>query len=251
MSTQIAGSVRMAGERGRGLTVQIELGDETLSLIAPDGSEIGTWPLSEVGISSQPDGFHLRIEGEEVVLTTEDDARFALALGITTSTNRLARQMARLRDQAAAETDLVVDLTQGGEPLEEVVRPRRESRLANGLPYLGPLVMAAAVVAFGASVAGAFGAAALTLPGGVPAWPAMMAAALILAAGGLAAFHSPRQGRVTIGAGIGLGLIVVLLTAGRISGGVLVGRALLAFTVAIVTVGVLLAIDTAGRNDTG
>lgn len=254
MSTQIAGSVRMAGDQGRPVTVQIQLDEETLSLIAPDGREIGTWPLAEVGIASKPDGFHLRIEGEEVVLTTEDDARFALALGINTPTSRLARQMARLRDQAAAQPDLVVDLTAGPDPVpalaeEVVVRPRRESRLANGLPYLGPLVTVAAVVAFGSAIAGAFGASSLTLPADLPAWPAMMATALILGAGGFAAFQSPRHGRITIGAGIGMGLIVVLLTAGRIGPGVLVGRALLAFTLAIVTVGVLLAVDTAGRGN--
>lgn len=251
MNTQMTGSVRMAGESGRGVVVQIHLGDETLTLTSEAGGDLGTWPLDQVGIASKPDGFHLRIEGEEIVLTTDDDARFALALGLATPTNRLARQMARLRDQMVSPP-LVVDLTESAPPLptfEEPLPPsRRESRLAHGLPYLGPLVVAAAVIAFIASIVAATGGSAISFPGDLAAWPAMMACSLILAAGGVAAFQSPNQGRVSIGVGIALGLIVILMTAGRLQEVGLVGEALLGFTLAVVGAGVLLAIDTAGRN---
>lgn len=253
MSTQMTGTVKMAGEAaGIGVTVRIQLDDETISLVAANGVEIGTWPLSEVGISSRPDGFHLRIEGEEVVLTTDDDARFALELGITTPTTRLARMMAKLRDEATS--DVTLDLTDEGQMAppysteEEPVRPRRESRLANGLPYLGPLILAGAVIAFFASVVAIAGGDAITFPGDIPAWPAMMATTLILAAGGFSAFQSHGSGRVSIGIGVALGLVVILFSAGRMVDVGLIGEALLAFTVAVVGSGVLLAIDTAGRT---
>jgi hypothetical protein len=256
MNAQISGSVRMAGDTGRGVGVNIHLEDETLTLVAAGGNEIGTWPLEQVGIASKPDGFHLRIEGEEVVLTTDDDARFALALGISAPTSRLARRMAKLRDETAAASSVMVDLTDSAPvpsppPLEaEPPMPsRRESRLANGLPYLGPLVVATAVVALIASLVAATGGRAISFPGDIPAWPAMIASSLILAAGGFSAFQSPGKGRASIGIGIAVGLLVILLTAGRLSDEGMVGQALLGFTLAVVGAGVLLAIDTAGRDE--
>lgn len=260
MSAQLTGSVKMAGEDGRGVSVDIHLGDETLTLRAAGGAEIGTWPLEQVGIVSKPDGFHLRIEGEEVVLTTEDDARFALALGISTPTSRLARMMAKMRDQSAAadtapdDPSLMVDLTDPGPASVPPPAPeppslsRRENRLAHGLPYLGPLVVAAAVIGLVTSILAATGGSALSFPGDIPAWPAMLVASLVLVAGGLGAFQSPNKGRATIGIGIALGLVVILLTAGRLTADGLVGQALLGFTLAVVGAGVFLAIDTAGRN---
>lgn len=254
MNTQISGAVRMASDTAQSVMVQIHLAEETITLAAANGVEIGTWPLEEVGIASKPDGFHLRIEGEEIILTTDDDARFAVALGITTPTSRLARMMAKLRDETA-DASVVVDLTDpatGPVPQSEVepLPPtRRQSRMADGLPYLGPLVIAAAVIAFLASVVAATGGSAISFAADIPAWPAMMAASLVLAAGGFTAFQDPNNGRASIGAGIAIGLIVILFTAGRLVDTGLVGEALLAFTLAVVASGVLLAVDTAGRND--
>lgn len=244
----MTGSVRMAGDLGRSVTVRIHLDEETLSLLADDGADLGTWPLDRVVISSKHDGFHLRIEGEEVILNTSDDARFALAIGINTPTSRLARQMARLRDETTA-----IDLTEDAVvvpqlPSEMWPSPRRHSRLANGLPYLGPLVIASAVIAFFASVVAAGAGSAISFPGNIPAWPAMMAAALVMAAGGFSAYQNTDQGRLSIGGGLVLGLIAILMTAGRLVETGAVEEAMLAFTLAVVASGVLLAIDTGGRN---
>lgn len=250
MTTQLSGSVKMAGDNGVGVEVQIHLEEETLALISLNGSEIGTWPLDQVGISSRPDGFHLRLEGEEVVLRTEDDARFALALGVTTPTNRLARQMARLRDEASAQ-QITVDLTDGYIPPPippEQITSRRSSRLAEGLPSLGPLVVVAATVAVVASIVAIASGSTISFPGNIPAWPAMTAASLIMAAGGFAAFQNPTNGRAVIAIGIGIGLVTILFSAGRLSSEGLASEALLAFTLATVVSGVLLAVDTAGRS---
>jgi hypothetical protein len=46
------------------------------------------------------DGFHVRAEGEEIVLNIEDDARFALDLGLRNAHPNLRRRMsALLRDE--------------------------------------------------------------------------------------------------------------------------------------------------------
>ncbi len=255
MSTQLSGSVRMAGEDGRGVEVLIELEEEQLTLAASGGGVIGRWPLSDVGVSSRPDGFHLRLEGEEIVLTTDDDARFAFAIGMSAPTNRLARQMARLRD-LEAQPEMVVDLTTADLPLpptdpEPEPPTRRSSRLAAGLPYLGPMVVVVATFGFIAAIVAVGSATAITFPGGIPAWPAMAASSLIMAAGGFAAYQNPNQGRLSIAGAIALGLVTILLTAGRLIEEGLAGEALLVFTASIVVAGVLLAADTAGRNTLG
>jgi hypothetical protein len=48
-----------------------------------------------------PDGFHIRVEGEVLVIGVTDDARFALDLGLRTAHPQLRRRMsALLRDDA-------------------------------------------------------------------------------------------------------------------------------------------------------
>jgi hypothetical protein len=252
MSTQLSGSVKMAGETGRGVDVLIELEEEQLTLAASGGGVIGRWPLSEVGVSSRPDGFHLRLEGEEIVLNTDDDARFAIAIGMSTPTNRLARQMAMLRD-LEARPEKVVDLTTADLPLpptEPELEPpsRRSHRLSAGLPYLGPMIVMVATFGFIATIVALASGTSITFPGDVPAWPAMGAASLIMAAGGFAAYQNPNQGRLSIAGGIALGLVTILLTAGRLVDEGLAAQALLVFTTATVVAGVLLAADTAGRH---
>ena len=96
------GSLRLPeDEPGRGVHVEIDLDNEQLTIRTEGGMEIGTWPLSEVGVHAEDDGFHLRMEGEYVVLQTEDDGRFALALGLAAGSPRLRRLMgAALRSDA-------------------------------------------------------------------------------------------------------------------------------------------------------
>ncbi len=97
-STDLTGTVRMAGEADTGIRVEIHLDDETMRLVSPYG-ELGRWPLSGMGISARIDGFHIKVEGEELVLSTNDDARFAVAVGLRSANSpRLVRQLAHARD---------------------------------------------------------------------------------------------------------------------------------------------------------
>ncbi len=73
--------------------VEIDLDEERIAIRSDAGVEIGSWPLADVGVHAEDDGFRLRIEGEHVVLTTEDDGRFALALGMAAGSPRLRRLM--------------------------------------------------------------------------------------------------------------------------------------------------------------
>ena len=90
------GSLKMQGEAGTGINVEIDLENERL-LIKTRSTVLGEWALSDVGIQSANDGFHLRIEGEQVILTTTDDAGFAMEIGLQSASPRLRRMLGARR----------------------------------------------------------------------------------------------------------------------------------------------------------
>ena len=75
------------------LRVSIDLDEERLTIRA-GSSLIGTWALSEVGVRGEDDGFHLRLEGEEVVISTNDDPSFARLIGLHSASPIMRRRIA-------------------------------------------------------------------------------------------------------------------------------------------------------------
>ena len=201
----------MAGETQTGIRVEIHLDQETLSLVSPHGA-LGTWTLEALGVSARPDGFHLKIEGEELILSTSDDARFALALGIRSSTSpKLNRQLAHARD--------------GGVDVEDRLTPT-----APEMRYFAPVadadevpgsdsVAIAVLVASGALALAAVQAFTTSTPlrlgGFLPIWTLWLMAAIGLGAGGIAMLNRMPHSRTMVAGGaiIGaLGLIGALLS---------------------------------------
>ncbi|MDP3983827.1 MAG: hypothetical protein Q8Q52_02320 [Acidimicrobiia bacterium] len=90
---QFNGSLRMPGEMGPGLRVLIDLTDDSHLHISAAADVIGDWLLEEVGIRATDDGFHLLAEGEEVVIRTDNDPEFAVAIGLRNAPTLLRRQM--------------------------------------------------------------------------------------------------------------------------------------------------------------
>lgn len=89
----------MADEPGPGVRVVIDLNDEQV-LIKSAGGVLGRWPLDDIGIRGDDDGFHLRIEGEQAVFMSDDDVGFAVAIGLNSASPRLRRRMgAALHEQ--------------------------------------------------------------------------------------------------------------------------------------------------------
>lgn len=86
------GRLRLLGEHGPGVGIHIDLNQERLH-VTSGTVEIGNWDLKEVLILAKEDGFHLRAEGEEVVLTTDDDPGFAVAVGVRNAPPLLRRQI--------------------------------------------------------------------------------------------------------------------------------------------------------------
>lgn len=94
------GSLHIPGEGGPGLGIQVDLTGDRLRITSA-GNEIGDWSKEEVRLHADTDGFHLRAEGEEVILDLTKDAHFALDYGLRSAPPLLRRRMASLmRDDA-------------------------------------------------------------------------------------------------------------------------------------------------------
>jgi len=87
------GSMRMSDPNGPVLGVLVDLTEERM-ILHTDSTVLGDWRLSELLIRGEDDGFHIRVEGEEAIIQTNDDAGMALELGLRSASPRLRRQMA-------------------------------------------------------------------------------------------------------------------------------------------------------------
>jgi hypothetical protein len=76
--------------------VAIDLTDDKHLRITAGHEDLGDWPLSEVKLRAEDDGFHLWAEGDEVVFSTDNDPAFALAAGIINAPPLLRRQISAL-----------------------------------------------------------------------------------------------------------------------------------------------------------
>lgn len=95
--------LRMEGELDAPVDVVVDLTDN--HIVMRIGSEtIADWQREGLRISALPDGFHIRAEGEAIVLDVTEDARFALELGMRNAHPHLRRRMsALLRDNPNLE----------------------------------------------------------------------------------------------------------------------------------------------------
>ncbi|MDH3518500.1 MAG: hypothetical protein OEM66_06205, partial [Acidimicrobiia bacterium] len=86
------GSLRIRGSSDSPLDVEVDLVEETLTIKAAS-DVLGEWSLGQIGISGRDDGFHMRIDGAEVVIDLTDDVGFALEVGLHSASPRLRRRM--------------------------------------------------------------------------------------------------------------------------------------------------------------
>lgn len=87
--------LRLYGDAGPPLNVIVNLTDDHLHLKSGE-VEVADWPVRDIRISALRDGFHIRAEGEDVVLEVDDDARFAVELGLRNAHPELRRRMSQL-----------------------------------------------------------------------------------------------------------------------------------------------------------
>jgi hypothetical protein len=87
------GSMKVAAPDSPVLQIRVDLSEERL-VLHTGARVLGDWPLDELLIRGEDDGFHIRVEGEEAVIHTNDDPGLALELGLRSASPRLRRQMA-------------------------------------------------------------------------------------------------------------------------------------------------------------
>lgn len=84
----------MYGDAGPPLDITINVSEDHLHLRAGQ-TEVADWPISQIRVSALEDGFHVRAEGEDIVLEVADDARFAVELGLRNAHPALRKRMAK------------------------------------------------------------------------------------------------------------------------------------------------------------
>jgi hypothetical protein len=90
--------LQIEGEDTNALPVVVDLTGDRLTMSIND-QEVADWAKEEMRIQALPDGFHIRAEGEAIILDVTDDAKFALELGLRNAHPGLRRRMsALLRD---------------------------------------------------------------------------------------------------------------------------------------------------------
>lgn len=87
--------LQIEGEDTQPLPVVVDLTGERLTMTIND-QEVADWAKDEMRIQALPDGFHIRAEGEAIVLDVTDDAQFALELGLRNAHPALRRKMSAL-----------------------------------------------------------------------------------------------------------------------------------------------------------
>lgn len=87
--------LHIEGEQSPPLAVMIDLTDNHLKMSIGD-QEVADWARDDMRISAMPDGFHIRAEGEAIVLDVTEDARFAVELGLRNAHPNLRQRMAAL-----------------------------------------------------------------------------------------------------------------------------------------------------------
>ncbi len=70
---------RLAGQPGLPLGVVVDLTGKQMS-VTVDGQQLASWYLEDIEIEQNSDGFHIEVEGEEVILNVNERVRFATEL---------------------------------------------------------------------------------------------------------------------------------------------------------------------------
>lgn len=96
METQrFDGKLTVGEDPESAISVEVAVDDRDLSIDGAAGN-LGRWPRQQLRVAAREDGFHLRIEGEEIILNLTDDAEFAVAMGVRSASPLLRRKIASL-----------------------------------------------------------------------------------------------------------------------------------------------------------
>jgi hypothetical protein len=97
--------LRLPGSR-LPLGVEVDILHERMTVTSGERT-VAQWPLERLDVALRPDGFHVRVDGEELVLSVSDSNRFAAELGVGNPVHTTKPSAARLAAKAESnEADL-------------------------------------------------------------------------------------------------------------------------------------------------
>ena len=79
--------LRLPGRTRLPLGVEVDILHERMTLTAGDRT-VADWPLELLDVTVLADGFHIKVDDEEMVLSVTDTARFAAELGVDSRPSR-------------------------------------------------------------------------------------------------------------------------------------------------------------------
>lgn len=93
--TSYQAQLQIEGEDAGATPVMVDVTEGRLTLSIGD-AEVADWSHDDMRIQALPDGFHIRAEGEAIVLNVTEEARFAVELGLRNAHPALRQKMAAL-----------------------------------------------------------------------------------------------------------------------------------------------------------
>jgi len=125
--SSVEARLQVPGHSKLPVNVVVDIEDETLS-VSTGQRKLGDWPLGTLQFSARSDGFHVKLDDQEIVLTVDDSARFALELGtagIHRTRTGIARRLSGITPDEQFE-DLTRRIDEVAEAIEdESVSPER------------------------------------------------------------------------------------------------------------------------------
>ena len=78
--------LRLPGSR-LPLGVEVDILHERMTVTSGERT-VAQWPLERLEVTRRPDGFHIKVDGEELVLAVSDPNGFAKAVGVSATPAR-------------------------------------------------------------------------------------------------------------------------------------------------------------------
>jgi hypothetical protein len=89
MMSSFNARLRLPGQSKLPLGVEVDIQHERMTLTSGERT-VAAWPIEKLEVVSHSDGFHIRVDGEVMVLNVADSSRFAAELGIDKHPSPLA-----------------------------------------------------------------------------------------------------------------------------------------------------------------
>lgn len=121
MSTFTA-RLRLPGQSRIPLGVEVDVSEEAVTLTNGD-RRLAIWDLRKIDVDYLADGFHIKVDDEEVVLSVSEPARFASELGVTA--HRPAPRPKAPQPTNKPDDDIRLRMSRAGEMLaDDAVSPQ-------------------------------------------------------------------------------------------------------------------------------